>query len=141
LSSGSKALLKLHWTINSKRPAGWRRYPPTENLDLPELFWGDLSTILVFIVTANQEQYEHGSFVADQVTSHITKIRKLLEDKGHSWKPEFRLVLLPRHLLLESRQINVSFTRKQCSCIEAHYKKYLLFRIRSFGHGFRTIWA
>jgi tetratricopeptide (TPR) repeat protein len=99
LSSGSKALLKLHWTINSKRPAGWRRYPPTENLDLPELFWGDLSTILVFIVTANQEQYEHGSFVADQVTSHITKIRKLLEDKGHSWKPEFRLVL---RLLLAS---------------------------------------
>lgn len=93
LSSGGKALLKLHWTINAKRPAGWGRYPPTENLDLPELFWGDLSTVLLFIVSASQDQYKQGSFVADQVTGQINKIRMLLEDRGQTWKPEFRLLL------------------------------------------------
>ncbi|NGZ95678.1 MAG: hypothetical protein CV089_06030 [Nitrospira sp. WS110] len=93
LSSGSKALLKLHWTINAKQPTGSGRYPPTENLDLPELFWGDLSTILWFIVSAHQEQYKQGSFVADQVTGHIMKIREILKDKGQTWKPEFRLAL------------------------------------------------
>lgn len=118
LSAGEKAILKLHWTINGKPLEGWRRYQPTENLNLPELFWGDLSTLLIFLVAAHHEEYKHGSFVVDNASAQIPKVRKLLEDKGHSWKTEFRLVLkllLALSLSIVGEQANTSDSLREAA--------------------------
>lgn len=81
IGAGQKKLPKLYWTtaqMGALRTSG--RYVPTEDLNLPELFWKDLKSVMVLLIaTAHVDLMSlQGHFVADKLLIFVEQVRSLL---------------------------------------------------------------
>jgi tetratricopeptide (TPR) repeat protein len=95
LSGPNSTVFKLYWTTNGNYPAKWGRYQPTGNLSLPQSFWDDVKSIVIFLALAQHDRqhdlYKRGVFAASQFSMYANRIKGLLETKGQIWGAEFVL--------------------------------------------------
>jgi hypothetical protein len=87
LRNGNEALPKIYWTVATQvtQPKVWGRYPLTENLDLPPLFWSDLVSTLNSLVTSSVAGSSSGVTGGQWATGEeewVRKIRSLRNDPG-----------------------------------------------------------
>jgi tetratricopeptide (TPR) repeat protein len=89
LKTDGKSLPKLHWTtaaeVSLQGYSG--RYVPTEDLNLPPLFWDDLVEVLRLVVARYGAEFlaSRGQFIADRLKPFVERVRTLL---AHArWSP------------------------------------------------------
>jgi hypothetical protein len=84
LRHGNKTIPKLYWTSSEKLSHGKEtgRYPIIEDeLQLPEVFWNDLSEILRLLIASKASQFgaTSGRYSADQLKPFIEKVRSFTQ--------------------------------------------------------------
>lgn len=88
LKRGSSTAYKLYYT-GSK---GWERKPERyaapraeTQFSLPELFWSDLTKVLLLLVASDYNEFlaQEGQYVADHLLPFIVRVRKLLETSAN----------------------------------------------------------
>jgi hypothetical protein len=93
---GIHSLPKLRWTptreLELKKEFG--RYQPTEDLNLPSVFWNDLGDILGLLVSTYDAEFraQEGHFVADRLSPFIERVRRLVDasKRQERWSTETR---------------------------------------------------
>ncbi len=96
LVGGNRSLPKLYWTptreLELKKEFG--RYQPTEDLNLPSIFWSDLGDILGLLVSTYSAEFhaQEGHFVADKLSPFIERVRRLVDasKRQERWSTETR---------------------------------------------------
>ena len=88
--------MRLHWTINTQAALkkSSEKYRPTENnYDLPELFWKDLSDVLILVATSQAASFfsQKGHYLADQLVLFIKRVQRLV-DSGSLTNPQRSLL-------------------------------------------------
>ncbi len=80
LSRDGKSLPKLYWTTyrDLQRERQWGRYQLTDDLNLPDVFWGDLVDILRLLVVTYDAEFhtQEGHFIGDELGLFIEKVRQ-----------------------------------------------------------------
>ncbi len=82
LRKDQESVPKLFWTIaeqgSPQKAAG--RYVLTKDLGLPEIFWSDLSEVLLLLVATQAAEFQgnEGHYIADRLKPFIEKTRGLL---------------------------------------------------------------
>src|SRR5262249_40935923 len=76
LTIGSTSVSLLHWTTareSAEVKASERYKPRREDLDLPNLFWDDLTQVLALVISASAAEYDsqRGRFVADKLKPFV----------------------------------------------------------------------
>ena len=93
LKDGDESIPKLYWTPSSgvDRARDWGRYP-TQDLELPAVFWTDLVEVLQLLVVTRDTEFRSlkGQFVADRLRPFVEKVRALLTSRGEGWSEETR---------------------------------------------------
>ena len=93
LKDGDGSIPKLYWTPSRHvdRARDWGRYP-TEDLELPAVFWTDLVEILQLLVVTRDAEFRslEGQFVADRLGPFVDQVRTLLTSRGEGWSEETR---------------------------------------------------
>ncbi len=84
LRRDERSLPKLYWTAandTEPRPGG-KRYEPTSELGLPEVFWEDLVKVLSLLMATENAKFRalEGQFISDQLGPFIEKVRTLLKN-------------------------------------------------------------
>jgi hypothetical protein len=73
IGAGSKKLPKLYWTTAHASPLRKSgRYVPTEDLNLPELFWNDLRSILVLLIATSHVELKSWPHQSEQPDKWIS---------------------------------------------------------------------
>ncbi len=94
LRNVEQSLPKLHWTPAREGAIKKEseRYRLTEDLNLPELFWNDLTEVLGLLVATGEADFSalRGQFVADKLKVFIERVRNLLGAHASRWNPEAR---------------------------------------------------
>ena len=93
LQDEDESVPKLYWTPSRyvDRARDWKRYP-TEDLELPAVFWWDLVEILQLLVVTRDAEFRslEGHFVVDRLGPFVEKVRTLLTSRGEGWSEETR---------------------------------------------------
>ena len=93
LKDGDENIPKLYWTPSRDvdRVRDWGRYP-TQDLELPAVFWRDLVEILQLLVVTRDAEFHalEGHFVADRLGPFVEKVRTLVTNRGEGWSEEVR---------------------------------------------------
>lgn len=88
LRVGEKSLPKLRWTTARKLPVEERpgRYPPTEELNLPELFFNDLTDVLdLLVLTSDQYMSPEEAYTRTSLPEFIARVERLLAAQSAKW--------------------------------------------------------
>ncbi len=83
-----RTTFRLRWTVSDLASQG-QRYDPDGDLNLPSLFWEDLSHVLGLIVQTRMTKFasETGTFQSDKLKPFIAQVRRLLNDPSSRWGP------------------------------------------------------
>ncbi len=96
IRASGKSVPKLYWTASEYlgKARSYGRYQPTEDLQLPAIFWEDLAEVLRLLITTQDAAFyaAHGQYIGDKLGPFIDKVQRLLkasEDKP-GWEGEAR---------------------------------------------------
>lgn len=81
-----RTTFRLRWTASNIASSG-QRYDPDADLNLPSLFWEDLTHILGLVVQTRMARFagESGTFQSDRLQPFIADVRRLLNDPNSRW--------------------------------------------------------
>ena len=92
LEHAAHSALQLRWTVARREtghnPSG--RYEPNADLNLPPLFWEDLTKIVGLIVQTRLDAFlaESGTYQANRLKPFIADTKQVLSSQGHAqWQP------------------------------------------------------
>ncbi len=85
IKASGKSLPKLYWTVaeNVQQKKTYERYPHTENLGLPAIFWEDLADVLRLLMMTQYTQFHTstGKYIGDEIKPFIEKVRRVLKSR------------------------------------------------------------
>ena len=95
----TNAPMRLHWTINVQaalKKSSEKYLPSGSSYELPELFWSDLSDVLILLVASQAASFssQTGSYVADQLEPFIKRVRQLVSSGKLADREQARLRLI-----------------------------------------------
>src|SRR5215468_7765135 len=95
----TNAPMRLHWTINVQaalKKSSEKYLPSGSSYELPELFWSDLSDVLILLVASQAASFssQTGSYVADQLEPFIKRVRQLVSSGKLADRQQARLRLI-----------------------------------------------
>jgi tetratricopeptide (TPR) repeat protein len=99
LRQGDKSVPKLYWTpaqAVARAPLAGR-YQLSEALNLPDIFWQDLTTVLGLLVASSDAEFaaQGGRYTADTLKPFIERVRGLLRSsRAEQWSAATRAQVL-----------------------------------------------
>ena len=93
LRHDGKSALELHWTTTEGYDQGtMERYIPDANLDLPPVFWTDLTQIIGLIIHTRLSLFLQatGTYQAQDLRPFISSTRDVLNSESSRWSPDGR---------------------------------------------------
>ena len=96
LKQDGKSLPRLHLTVSRDVTKEWPsagRYPPTGDLNLPPLFWQDLTDVIGLVIATSDADFgaHRGQYEADKLNPFIQRVRRLLANsQSEQWNTATR---------------------------------------------------